>query len=366
MSAEAKLAGLIVFAVLYGAVAGGVYFLGGGLVGEAGSLFWPYKLIALFGWPFAVPVSILLGVCGGVAFYVCRLKEKNTAGNPTVAGWAVFAALYAAVGASLYSVAGNYWLALFWPARFVWSGNLWGPVVVLAAFAAVALYVYALKCEDPAPAPQWQGWGTAVAVPSILTIRPIPPTWRPALFPRCPNCGEGGGQAEHMGCGKEPPDLYIDINTGHLHCIGCGHESGLERWRNHCTCGAVWDGGEIWQGMAAEVGSMGDLAWLKAAGVRRGTLETTFLGWFSCLGCGRRFDKKAEYLRTGTRKGGICPDCHDEAKKQHAAWFRKVPEACSWCGYGASASTSRVRVGHAYICRSCTEEISRMRARAGV
>jgi hypothetical protein len=71
--AGAKLARLLVFAALYGAVAGGVYSLAGGLLGEAGTLFWPYSLIALFG--YAVPVSILLGVSGGVAFYVCRLKD---------------------------------------------------------------------------------------------------------------------------------------------------------------------------------------------------------------------------------------------------------------------------------------------------
>jgi hypothetical protein len=201
----------------------------------------------------------------------------------------VFAALYAAVGASLYSVAGTHWLALFWPAQLVLSGKVWGPVVVLAAFAVVAFYVYWLKWENPAPAQPWQTWGTTVAVPSILSI---PPTWRRALFPRCPNCGEGGGQALHINCGKEDQaELYIDIATGYLHCIACGHESGLEGWRNHCTC-AVWEGGEIWQGMAAEVGRMGDLSWLKAAGVRRGTPEISFLGWSFCLGCQRHFEMK--------------------------------------------------------------------------
>jgi hypothetical protein len=89
---------------------------------------------------------------------------------------------------------------------------------------------------------------------------------------------------------------------------------------------------------------------------------------------GEQFQRGAELAVADLNaKGGVLeqqmqliPDCHDQAKKQHAAWFRKVPEACSWCGYGASARTSRVRVGKAYICRSCTEEISRMRSMAGV
>ena len=78
MSAGAKLAGFIVFAVLYGAVAAGVYSLAGGVVGKAGALFWPYSIISLFG--YAVPVSILLGVSSGVDFYVCRLKDKLKTG----------------------------------------------------------------------------------------------------------------------------------------------------------------------------------------------------------------------------------------------------------------------------------------------
>ena len=171
----------------------------------------------------------------------------------------------------------------------------------------------------------------------------------------------------HIGCGKEKADLYIDITTGRKHCIGCGHELGLESWTHHCTrCGGVWEGGEIWQGMAAEAGRMGDLAWLKAAGVRRGTLETTFLGWSSCLGCRWRFDKKPDIFSQERAKAGSARIATIEAKKQHAAWFRKVPETCSWCGYGASDRTSRVRVGTAYICRSCTEEISRKRLTAGI
>jgi hypothetical protein len=48
---------------------------------------------------------------------------------------------------------------------------------------------------------------------------------------------------------------------------------------------------------------IGDLSWLKAVGVRRGTPEITFLGWSSCLGCGRRFDRKPGYLGAGTRGG---------------------------------------------------------------
>jgi hypothetical protein len=104
MSAGAKLAGLTVFAVLYGALAGGVYSLAGGLLGKAGALFWPYSLIALFGSRYALPVSILLGVSGGVAFYVCWLKDRiDTGGHARLAAWTIFAALYAAVGASLYS-----------------------------------------------------------------------------------------------------------------------------------------------------------------------------------------------------------------------------------------------------------------------
>jgi len=99
----------------------------------------------------AAPVSILLGVSSGVAFYVCRLKDKLKTGRAELAAWTVFAALYAAVGASLYSISGNHWMALIWPAQFVFSGKIWGPVVVLAGFAVVAFYVYWLKWKPRPP-----------------------------------------------------------------------------------------------------------------------------------------------------------------------------------------------------------------------
>jgi hypothetical protein len=195
----------------------------------------------------------------------------------------------------------------------------------------------------------------------------IPQTWRRAQIPPCPNCGRDAAPALHKGCGTETPDLYLDITTGRKRCAGCGREAEFENWIHHCThCCGVSEGGEIWQGMAAEAGRMGDLAWLRAAGVRRGTLETTFLGWSSCLACGRRFNKKTGWLITGARGGGICPACHDEAKMEHATSFRftVVQAKCSWCGFRTSERGLRVRVGKAHICRSCTEEIQRFRPAA--
>jgi hypothetical protein len=306
-------------------------------------------------------VSILLGVSGGVAFYVCWLKDKiKTGGHPRLAACTVFAALYAAVGASLYSVSGNHWMALFWPAQFMFSGVCMGAGCRSYRLWSGGILRLLAQIGKPGPRAAVAGMGCGGSVdPPDMAARSVSP---------CPSCGASAGKAQHKSCriGGQA-DLYIDIATGHKHCIACGRELGLESWTNHCTrCGAVWEGGEIWQGMAAEVGSMGDLAWLKAAGVRRGTPEITFLGWSSCLGCQRRFERKAGLL-LGIGNGGICTDCHDTAKKRHAARFRfrAVPDFCNWCGYGASARTRRVRVGKAHICRSCTEEISQMRSVAG-
>lgn len=197
---------------------------------------------------------------------------------------------------------------------------------------------------------------------ALLGLPPkIPPTWRRKIIPACPCCGRAAAPANDMECrnwwagywGKA--DLYIDLATGLGHCIVCGDSSPVERWTHHCTsCHAVYEGGEVWQGMAAEAGRVGDLAWLRAAGIRRGVPEITFLGWSRCLACGKRFTRKTGLLRGGNAKGGICEPCRETAHmrmKPRLSLYRTW-KPCSWCGQTKDRYRI-VRIGRARLCFEC-------------
>jgi hypothetical protein len=106
--------------------------------------------------------------------------------------------------------------------------------------------------------------------------------------------------------------------------------------------------------MAAEVGRMGVLAWLQAAGIRRGVPQITFLGWSFCLACRKRFTKKTGLLRGGSAKGGICENCRETAFKRmlpRLSLFRTW-KPCSWCGQ--SEGRGRIaRIGRTRLCWKC-------------
>lgn len=189
----------------------------------------------------------------------------------------------------------------------------------------------------------------------------LPATWRRKLFPPCPSCRSSGGWAEHRNC----PDtvahkagrsnLYIDIATGETICLACGQKWGLEDTRHYHKCGAVFDGGEIWQGMAAELGRIGNARWLAAAGIKRGSLDTKMRGWWFCLGCGREASKHMVVFPMGTRRGGCCYGCHLKAESALSSFLRLrgSPDFCSWCGASKVNRKKIVRIRKANMCDQC-------------
>lgn len=100
--------------------------------------------------------------------------------------------------------------------------------------------------------------------------------WRQNIFPVCPCCGEWSSHAGHKNC---PYDghLWIDILTGIVKCDECGKEWSLENSRNYCSCGAEFEGGEIWSGMASEIGQIQNLTWARALNITKGTLQTRLI-----------------------------------------------------------------------------------------
>lgn len=157
--------------------------------------------------------------------------------------------------------------------------------------------------------------------------------WRVKLIPACPGCKCGAEPALHRDCPEEwrrEPELYINIGNGHVRCSACGKDWPVENTTHFCTdCGAVYEGGEIWRGMAAEIGQAGNRAWLRAAGIRRGTPEITFLGWWYCRWCRRTFDRDTgDFLKTGEfAYGGLCDACIADGFPVGAAQrVRRIPE----------------------------------------
>jgi hypothetical protein len=191
----------------------------------------------------------------------------------------------------------------------------------------------------------------------------IPPTWRRKTLPPCPVCRQPTVHAWHHGCPSplgrlEAPgrgSTYIDIATGLVHCVLCNTAAPIEDWHSLCSCGAVFEGGEIWEGMAAEIGKVGDLQWARAAGIRRGTLEITFLGWWFCRGCHSERDHETGWLVKGKRAGALCLECHYRAAEALGSWFSGQTgfRTCRWC-----AKVRRVAVlKRANVCKACNERI---------
>jgi hypothetical protein len=186
----------------------------------------------------------------------------------------------------------------------------------------------------------------------------IPPTWRRHTVPRCPSCKRGAVNALHRSCDGA---LYVDMATGRVHCTGCGRNWAFTNWKSYCRCGAVFKGGELWEGMKAEMGQAGEFSWLKVQGRRKGTLKTTMLGWSFCVGCGEERDVETGLLQTGLPGGGICEVCSQEAQERFTARYRfryRSKKNCSWCDRGWTGPIYKVGIKKR-LCWSCFWDIDR-------
>ncbi len=111
------------------------------------------------------------------------------------------------------------------------------------------------------------------------------PDWRKKQHPCCPKCGKSNSHQKHKDC-SQGGRLWIDINSGQIRCNGCGKIWSLEDTTHYCSCGAKYTGGEIWQGMAHEIGRIANLAWVQRLAVKKGYSETHYKGqWKSSGGC---------------------------------------------------------------------------------
>jgi hypothetical protein len=191
------------------------------------------------------------------------------------------------------------------------------------------------------------------------------PEWRRNIIPACPVCGRAADVAIHKrGCGNG--EWWIDLETGNTQCGGCGEKASVETMRHFCDCGAVYEGGELWQGMAAEIVDIGELHWFRAAGIRRGDLTTRFLGWSECTACGAKTEGMEYYFGMWPlfslweiKRGGLCDKCKEKARKRLAAWWSPwiSDKECRWCG-GYGGEVRIVRVGRVRICRTCFHHIT--------
>lgn len=114
------------------------------------------------------------------------------------------------------------------------------------------------------------------------------PKWRRLTWPGCPACQlppqltvcgaaalwvpPGGELAAKwlpasMRCGG---DLYLDTETGLVHCAGCDSRQALAETKYACSgsCGAVFEGGECWEGMKADLPAMRSWAWTRTVKAR--------------------------------------------------------------------------------------------------
>jgi hypothetical protein len=192
------------------------------------------------------------------------------------------------------------------------------------------------------------------------------PTWRRNILPACPVCGRAACPSLHnRGCNSKNPEWWLDLETGNTQCSGCGQQGSVESMRHFCDCGAVYEGGEVWEGMAAEIVNIGDLHWFRAAGIRRGDLNTRFLGWSECAACGAKTQGSEYYVAIFAlvpswllpweikKPAGLCGKCADKARKRLTARWSPWISArdCRWCEAHGAARV--VRIGRVRICRVC-------------
>lgn len=96
------------------------------------------------------------------------------------------------------------------------------------------------------------------------------PIWRRKMIPECPKCGNEAGESCHRNCPNGEGEVMIDILSGISVCQSCGEKNSVERWRHFCDCGAIYEGGEYWQGMAAEIAQIEDELEIQGIGIIKG------------------------------------------------------------------------------------------------
>jgi len=191
--------------------------------------------------------------------------------------------------------------------------------------------------------------------------------FRKSIFPRCPKCGGGNNHAKHRHCPNEKKlfgkagYLWIDITTGHEHCDGCNDYWSLEKSRSHCSCGTVFTGGQIWAGMAQEIGRMGNQAWLRRLGIAKGDLNTYVIGYHRCFFC-NRFEKDRYFKGLiSTPYAAICNRCVKKLVRRHRrVLFRKDKHySCDFCGVYGHDVAQIFRENGQEVCTDCLEDFHR-------
>jgi len=108
------------------------------------------------------------------------------------------------------------------------------------------------------------------------------PLMRKSSFPKCPKCREGSSWAGHRNCSEpkgEKGKLWIHLPSGREICDSCLKYWEIQDSTKNCSCGAKFEGGEIWQGMQTEIALFDSFAWIRKSGVMKGSMKTRFIGW---------------------------------------------------------------------------------------
>ncbi len=127
---------------------------------------------------------------------------------------------------------------------------------------------------------------------SVLVRAVLPPNfsdakWRRVTWPGCPVCARGGSVCHcarpafwlpaipKATWGRLPMSLrclgalYLDTETGMAHCEGCADKTPFSESVFGCYgCGATFRGGELWEGMEAELAMARTWPWMRAVKAR--------------------------------------------------------------------------------------------------
>jgi hypothetical protein len=108
------------------------------------------------------------------------------------------------------------------------------------------------------------------------------PLMRKSTFPKCPKCRKDGSWAGHKDCSEpkgEKGKLWVHLPSGREICDSCLKYWEIQDSTHYCSCGAKFEGGEIWQGMTTEIALFENYAWLRKSGIIKGSMKTRFIGW---------------------------------------------------------------------------------------
>lgn len=110
--------------------------------------------------------------------------------------------------------------------------------------------------------------------------------YRKYLIPKCPMCGKESTFAFHLKCKRKSSEskfqhetLWINLLTGLIECEGCDYKKDISNIENLCTCGAIFSGGQLWEGMFTEISIVEDFAWFKLLKISKGSITPRFIRW---------------------------------------------------------------------------------------